>query len=98
MKKYLNIFYLNDATPSVLINASNIMMIKQGAANTTTEIIYNADAAADTIVLTHAADAGFLVQNFLVAEVVKLMSSSYTNAAPLIMPPLTVSAVALGAG
>ena len=98
MKKYLNIFYNNAATPPVLINASNIMMIKQGSVNTTTEIIYNADADADTIVLTHAADAGFLVQNFLVAEVVKLMSSSYTNAAPLIMPPLTVSAVALGAG
>ena len=59
MKKYLNIFYNNATTPPVLINASNIMMIKQGSANTTTEIIYNADAGADTIVLTHAADAAF---------------------------------------
>jgi len=95
MKKYLNLFYGSASTPPVLINASNIMMIKRNFVNTKTDIIYNADAGADTIQLTHAADATFEVQNFLVAHVASLMIKGYTDAAPLAISPLAITDVAL---
>tara|TARA_R110000803_G_C11699829_1_gene285288 strand:+ start:165 stop:449 length:285 start_codon:yes stop_codon:yes gene_type:complete len=93
MIKYFNI-PVTGLEP-VLVNASIAETIIQ-LTTTTTAIGYNATAAYDTITLTHAADAsGVAVQNFLVEQLDRLMSTSYTNVAPVLTMPFAVSIVAV---
>ena len=92
MIKYFNIFtYANTAT--VLLNANRVKSIIQTAA-TTTVLKYNSAADADQVTITHASDAtGIAVQNALIAHLEDLMSSSYTNAGPIITLPYAYSSI-----
>ena len=91
MIKYFNI-PVNGLEP-ILVNASIAQTIIQTSATETT-IGYNATAAYDTITLIHATDAsGVAVQNFLVEQLEVLMSTSYTNVAPLLTMPYAVASI-----
>jgi hypothetical protein len=93
MTKYFNI-YTNGATKA-LLNANRIKAINQ-TSTTTTVISYNGAAAADVITITHAADASAVaVQNFLVGHLQTLMSTSYTNAAPVVTLPYAYVSIAV---
>jgi|TARA_R110000787_G_C13205731_1_gene424562 hypothetical protein len=92
MIKYFQLFtFANTAT--VLLNANSIKSIIQTAA-TTTVLKYNSAADADQVTITHASDAsGVAVQNFLIAHLEDLMSSTYTNAAPVITLPFAYASI-----
>ena len=80
----------------VLVNASEALFINQ-TSTTETLINYNgASASTDSIKLTHAADStSVAMQNFLIQELQNMLSSSYTNVAPLLAPPMAVSIIEL---
>lgn len=75
----------------VLLNANNVESIEQ-TSTTETSFFYAGAAAADKVTITHAADAsGVAVQNFFISALETLMSTSYTNAAPLLAPPIEIT-------
>ena len=94
MIKYFNI-PVTGLKP-ILVNASQALFINQ-TSTTETFINYNGTSAStDSIKLTHAADAtGVAMQNFLIEELKNMLSSSYTNVAPLLAPPMAVGIIQL---
>ena len=93
MNKYFN-FPQSGVTTPIVLNANMVESIEQ-TSTTETSFFYAGAAATDKVTLTHAADStGVAMQNFFVAALVDLMSTSYTKAAPTLMPPNVVTGLA----
>lgn len=80
----------------VLLSANNILGITYVTA-TETRLTYSASAIADLINLTHDSDASssLKMQAFLVDELRKLLSTPATDVAPLLIPPVPITAYTL---
>ena len=79
----------------VLIDATHIRRIDHPT-GTTTIIQYNGTASRDTITLTTVeSDSGHVLQNWLVEEIRKLLSTGYTSTGPLLTPPLAIASIAI---
>tara|TARA_R110000823_G_C15640159_1_gene469719 strand:+ start:273 stop:566 length:294 start_codon:yes stop_codon:yes gene_type:complete len=92
-------FYLQmdsgDKAP-VLLSANRVLGIRWMSA-TETRLTYSASAIGDLINLTHDSDASssLMMQAFLVDELQKLLSTPATDVAPLLIPPVPITAYTL---
>lgn len=92
-------FYLQmdsgDKAP-VLLSANKILGIRYTSA-TETRLTYHATATGDVVNLTHDDDSSssLRMQAFLVDELRKLLSTPATDVAPLLIPPVPITAYTL---
>ena len=92
-------FYLQmdsgDKAP-VLLSANRVLGIRYTSA-TATRLSYHSTATGDLINITHDSDASssLKMQAFLVNELQKLLSTPATDVAPLLIPPVPITAYTL---
>ena len=80
----------------VLLSANRVLGITYTSA-TATRLTYSATAIGDLINLTHDDDSSsaLKMQAFLVDELQKLLSTPATDVAPLLIPPVPITAYTL---
>jgi len=80
----------------VLLSANRVLGIRYSSA-TATRLTYSGSGTGDLINLIHDSDASssLRMQAFLVDELQKLLSTPATDVAPLLIPPVPITAYTL---
>lgn len=79
----------------VLIDVTNIKAVDKPS-GTVTHLKYSTENSTDFITFTTVeSDSGHVLQNWLVEEIRKLLSTGYTSTGPLLTPPLAIASIAI---
>jgi len=79
----------------VLIDVTNIKVVDKQSL-TVTHLKYSTFQSHDFVTLTTVEDdSGHVLQNWLVEEIRKLLSTGYTGTGPLLTPPLAIASIAI---
>ena len=93
MDKFLK-FPITGGT-SIIVSATNVALVAQ-LTGTTTAIYYKSGGSAtDIVTITHASLANDGFRDFVQNQIIAALTTSWTNPAYTVAPPVAVSAIAI---
>jgi hypothetical protein len=93
MEKFLR-FPISGSTYQ-LVSATNIALIQQATATTTTIAYKSSSTGTDILTITHASVANDDFRDFVQNQVLSALETSWTNVALTVDPPVAVTSIAI---
>jgi hypothetical protein len=93
MEKFLK-FPISGGTYQ-LVSVTDIALIQQASATTTTIAYKSGGSATDILTITHASVANDNFRDFVQNQVIGALETSWTNVSYLVAPPVAVTSIAI---